>query len=590
MNNNARPPMPTMPPVGPGAQTPQEPSTRERIARYKVLARRGLGHWKMAFLVFAIGIGLTMLFVTQFIRRSYLSECTLVGKAGIRTNDDQDNASANDRAIRTSNKLKDILATRSQLEIAIKKFKLYPKTIETKGMLDASDEMKTHVKLRVQGGVFILSFDSAEVDGVNTPELVRDVTQFLADSLIEAYSNSSLSDLKTSVNFFEQQAKQAEDEVERSTTALTVFLSKHPEFALTAAPGATSQFGFAAGGVKPPKGLPGVVDRPQPKLDPALLAIYQADPTLRVLYLQRAKVEEDLKASQQALAPAPAPTSSAATAALQEQIAAATAEVDMAQKRVADTQSDLMSKASKLAPEHPDYKAAQSAAAAASSQLQQAKARLAQLQAQRPSAGGGANPYDTPGANPELIAKLKEINGQIGQREAELKSKGASALPPAPAPSTSSSTAPHPPVVPTEPVSPLVALETEWQRLLRDLSAAKTNLELRKRDYEKANMAVRAAQAASNEVMTVTEPAYKPTRASKGKSPAAIGGFAVALIIALLYMASRVALNDTIIDSADIEALQLIPVLGVVPKIHVPPPMTSKETPAPARGGVTGDV
>ena len=584
MNNTARPP-PTMPPVGPGAQPMQEPSTRERLARYRALARRGFGHWKVGLLIFLIGGGITLLVVTQFFHRSYLSEATLVPKMGIRTNDDRDDGSANDRALRIGNKLKDILATRSQLETAIKKFKLYPKMVESRGMLDAADEMKTHIKLRMQGGVFILSFESAEVDNANTPELVRDVTQYLAEELIEVYSNSSLESLRTSVNFFEQQAKQSEDEVERTTKALTVFLTKHPEFALTSQPGAQSQYGFAASGLKPPKGHPGAPERPQPRIDPALLAIYQADSTLRVLYLQRAKVEEDIKASQQLSAPAPAPTSSAAAAALQEQVALATAEVDAAQKRVVETQSDLMSKSSKLAPEHPDMKAAQVAAAAASTQLQQAKSKLQQLQAQRPSPGG-VNPYDAPGANPELLTKLKEINGQIGQREAELKSKGAGAVP---APAPSSSDAP-PASVQVEPVSPLVALETEWQRLLRDLSAAKTSLELRKKDYEKANMAVRAAQAASNEVMLVSEPAYKPTRAFKGKSPAAIAGFAIALVLAMLYMASRVALNDTIIDSADVEALQLIPVLGVVPKINVPPPTTSKETAAAARGGATGDV
>src|SRR5207302_267181 len=85
-------------------------------------------------------------------------------------------------------------------------------------------------------------------------ELVRDVTQYLADSLIETYANSNLGELKTSVNFFEQQMKQAEDDVERSTKALTVFLSKHPEFAMAAQQQAqASPFGFAP---NPAAGMP----------------------------------------------------------------------------------------------------------------------------------------------------------------------------------------------------------------------------------------------------------------------------------------------------------------------------------------------
>jgi hypothetical protein len=501
-----------------------------------------------------------------------------------------------DRSARLSAKLKDMLTTRALLEEAIKKFKLYSRTVDNKGMLDAVDEMKPHVGFRArQGGTYVIAFDSAEIENGKTQDLVRDVTQYLAEELIEAYSNSSLTDLKTSVNFFEQQLKASEDDVERATKAVTVFLSKHPEFAMSAQQGG-NQFGIAAASTltKTPK-LPGVVDRPQPKLDPALLALYQADPTLRVLYLQRAKVEEDLKASLQQAAPGPAPTSSAATAALQEQIALATADVDAAQKRVADTQADVMSKSSKLAPEHPDMKSAVVAAAAAGAQLQQAKAKLAQLQAQRAASAGGANPYEIAGANPELVAKLKDLNAQIGQREAELK-KGAGTTP-APAPSTSSdvgasATASAPPV-PVEPVSPLVALETEWQRLLRDLAGAKQTLELRKKDYEKANMSVRAAQAASNEMMAVMEPAYKPSHPFKGgRTPVAMGGAAIAMLLALLYMAARVVFNDTIIDAADVEALQLIPVLGVVPKIDVPPApkdkAKDKSAGAAPRGGAAG--
>lgn len=578
-----------MPPTGgAGAPPGAEPSTRERVARLKALMRRGLAHWKVALLMFVVAAGLGVFLAMTFVKRSYQSECTVTVRAGIRTEGGEDIPSL-DRAARLGAKLKDMLSTRSNLEATIKKFKLYPKIVDSKGMLDAIDEMKGHVQFRPrQGGAFTLSFDSAEVDGVNTPELVRDVTQSLAESLIESYSNTNLTELKTSLAFYEQQAKASEEDVEKATTALTIFLSKHPEFAIAAQqPGTGAQLGLPTvgsmmGSARPK--IPGVPTVTQPKIDPALLALYQSDPTLRVLYLQRAKAEDDLRASQQPQTPqGPAPATSAQAAALQEQIAQAQTAVDNAQKRVADTAADVASKSAVLAPEHPDMKAAQAAAANAASQLQQAKTKLAQLQAQRAAAaGGGGNPYDAPGGNPELIAKLKDINNQIGQREAELKAKGATPAPPTSTASPSAS-APAPPPVPSEPVNPLVALETEWQRLLRDLGSAKSTLELRKKDLERVSMQVRAAQAASNDMMAITEPPFKPTRAYKGgRTPAAIGGVAFALIIAILYMAARVVFNDTIIDAADVEALNLIPVLGVVPKIDV-----ARE---PTAGGATGGV
>jgi hypothetical protein len=62
-------------------------------------------------------------------------------------------------------------------------------------------------------------------------------------------------------------------------------------------------------------------------------------------------------------------------------------------------------------------------------------------------------------------------------------------------------------------------------------------------------------------------------------------GMAIALMVAFLYPTARVLFNDTIIDQQDIEGLQLIPVLGVVPKIHVNAPLA----PAPnANAGAGG--
>jgi hypothetical protein len=57
-------------------------------------------------------------------------------------------------------------------------------------------------------------------------------------------------------------------------------------------------------------------------------------------------------------------------------------------------------------------------------------------------------------------------------------------------------------------------------------------------------------------------------------------------------MAARVVFNDTIIDSEDIEAMNLIPVLGVVPRLHVAAGSTAGQSGAPpppvAEGGKAG--
>jgi capsular polysaccharide biosynthesis protein len=98
---------------------------------------------------------------------------------------------------------------------------------------------------------------------------------------------------------------------------------------------------------------------------------------------------------------------------------------------------------------------------------------------------------------------------------------------------------------------------------------------------------VLAAQAAANDVMSVLEPAYRPMHPSKGgRGTAAIVGLGVSLFLALLYMTARVAFNDTLIDAADVEALHLIPVLGVVPKLAPPHKKKARHKKGGARGAV----
>ena len=594
--------MQTNPPPGmtspPG---PVEPTTRERMARYKTLTRRALTYWKVGILLFVLGCGAAV-GIAMTVKRTYRSECVILVKPGILlANDGGESPEAH--SAKQSAKLKEALTLRSKLEGAIKKFKLYPKTVDSKGMLDAVDEMRPHVGFRARdGGTYVVSFDSSEVDGQNTQDLVRDVTQYLSEQLIEEYATGNLGDLKMRADFLQKEQSKAEADLEKATQLLTVFLSQHPEFAMEAKQAAASNpFGMppnpAMGIPLMPKQAPDKNRPAAPTMDPALAALYGSDAQLGALYRQRARLEAELKNSTPATN-TPVPVSTAGVTALQEQVNAAQAEVEAAAKRAAETQADVMSKQASLSPEHPDMKAAQANADVAARQLHQAKVKLATLQqqlhiAQNPgTAPRSDNPYETGGSNPELVAKLKEIASQIGQREAELKSKGASAQTSQPVPPASGSASGAPAVAPSPPVSPLVALETEWQRLLRGLSEAKASQDGLRKEYEKAQMGVKAQQAAANDLMQVIEAAYRPTHPAKGgRTPVAIGGALAALLIALLYMAGRVAFNDTLIDSADIEALNLIPVLGIVPKIHVTQATAHDDrAAAAAKGGRVGAV
>jgi hypothetical protein len=131
--------------------------------------------------------------------------------------------------------------------------------------------------------------------------------------------------------------------------------------------------------------------------------------------------------------------------------------------------------------------------------------------------------------------------------------------------------------------SELVQLETEWQKLLATLLDTRSEHEDLQRRLERSRLSASAAEASGGDQMMVIDPAYKPMHPTKGgRTKTALTGGVISLILALAYAFARVVFNDTIIDSADIEAMQLIPVLGVLPRVRAPaaptaPRATSKE-------------
>jgi hypothetical protein len=550
------PARPSMSAAQPGGDKAPEPTAREKVDRFKVLARRALAYWRMSLVLFVAGCAVALAVAWQ-VKRAYRSECTVLAKPRFRTDDKEE--SSDQSGPKLAARLKDMLTTRSRLESAIKAFKLYPQTTANKTMLDAADEMKPHVGFRpLDSGRYVISFDGEDA---NTVQLV---TQFLADSLIDEYASGHLGDLKREADFLAQQEETSEDELEKATRELTIFLAAHPEFALEAKQAATvTPYGQ-------PNPVAGIPLMPKlPKNTPAT-----TDPELAALYRQRARLESEAKSASAPAAsvqqPEPAPTTNKALA---DQMAQAQADVETAAKRVAEAQADLATKAN-LTEDHPDMKAARLTADQAARQLHQAKVRLASLQQQQASGaqGGAGSPYETPGrVPPEIAEKIRQVDGQIAARQKELKEAQGNA----PAPSASGAPSAAPTVAVSPGVSAVVELENNWQRLLRGLNEAKTRHDDLKLRAERAKLAVLAAQVTANEAMSVVEPAYRPSHPSKGgRTNAALIGLALSLFVATLYAAARVLFNDTLIDTADIEATKLIPVLGVVPHIEpaAPPP------------------
>jgi hypothetical protein len=515
----------------------QTRSPREQLARKWSLVRRGLMYWKGALLVLLVG-GTAALVGAWKVKHVYRSECTVLAKPHFRTDDRDESPTSAEQVARQAARLKDMLTTRARLEGAIRKFGLYPLTLANKTILDAVEEMKPHVGFRsLEGAQYVISFDGDD------PDRVLHVTQYLSESLIGDYAAGDLDDVRREAEFLAGEEKRSLSGLEDATKALTIFLASHPEFAVEAKHAAQTPFGPS-----PAAGIP---------LMPAAArgAPTSADPELNALYRERARLDSQARTaaavSRDMVSAAPS------SKPLDEQIAQAQAEVEGAAKRVAETAADLASK-SNLTEDHPDMRAARMAADAAARHLHEAKVKLGALQ-QIKASGSSASAATTTPLPAEVTEKLKQIDSQIAVRRAEL----------ARAPSTADGETPLTKLASSPAMDAVVALETDWQRLLRALNEAKAHHDELKLRGERAKLALEASRAQASERMAIVDPPFRPTHPSKGgRTNFAIAGLAMALLLAIAYGTVRVSMDDTLIDAEDIEVLALAPVLGVVPKIQ----------------------
>jgi uncharacterized protein involved in exopolysaccharide biosynthesis len=178
------------------------------------------------------------------------------------------------------------------------------------------------------------------------------------------------------------------------------------------------------------------------------------------------------------------------------------------------------------------------------------------------AASAGSNPYDAVGGDGSVQKQIAAINAQIFARSAAMR-KGTVAAADTDAGAGVSGAAGF------AATSELVQLETEWQRLLSTLHDVRVEHDDLKQKLERAKLSASAAESQGGDTMTVIDPAYLPLHPSKGgRTKTALTGGILALILALGYAFARVLFNDTIIDSADVEAMNLLPVLGVLPKVR----------------------
>ena len=243
-----------------------------------------------------------------------------------------------------------------------------------------------------------------------------------------------------------------------------------------------------------------------------------ADPTLLALEREATRIQERLGM----------PVVKRDDPRLAAQRQAAEADVKVAQK-------ELEAKLQQFTEQHPDVKLAKAHLRAAEDRLAQANDTLlhGDPSAKEPVVDRAALENDLKRVREAIAAQRRKSGGESGE---------------------------------TGGAQWIVALETEWTRLNRDVSETRERYQQLQAKQFTASMAETAATSERNAQMVIVDPAYKPTHPAKpGRAVIAGIGLAVSILFALVLALALALLDDRLYDAGDVDRLGVVPLLTVVP-------------------------
>ncbi len=471
---------------------------REQLVGLASGARRAMGFWRTALVVFLVGEIACVAYLLVHAPH-FRSETVLLYSEGVRSPDE---APARPRTLAT--RMKELSTSRRELARTVEEFDLYPDVRASYGMSDAVEELRKHLEFRAPGGnTFTIAFSG------DSPEQAQNVTGKLAERVIEQDSELRKEQASATRDFLAGEKKRAEKQLRNAEQDLAGFMAEHPRFALDVMPlatGAAIRASIAAPGLtsKAPRRRLVRVPAREPEPEPEV-AKPAPPPSLAVIEAARQHAQEKARAA-------------AAVAAARE---------DLNQKRMRYTDA------------HPDVRAAREALARAESRLDAVIRRTPKA----PAPVAPVNPA-TEEDEPKKPSKPRYVEVPV-QRKGE----------PAQDAGTGS--------------ADLVALETDWSRLTRNVTEARQRFDQVEISLFRADMVASSTSGDRAALVTVIDPAYLPQRpVPPGPRSILALFFAGSFIMAAIAAIGRALFDDRIVDTRG--ASELTEVLIEVPRAPKP--------------------
>lgn len=495
-------------------ETPK--TAAEMLEGILAFVKRSFMFWKRSTFVFLV-VALASIPGVFLKARIYRSETVVLYQENIKA-EALTGGENGDNARRVGARLRETLLSRASLEPIVKSIPRYNALAERRGMVDAVDELRGHIGFKArEGDTFEIGYEAP------SPQEAQDVTRRLGDLIVEEAAKQRNEQSKATRDYLEAQSKQNKQKTDEAQAALSSFLGQHPEFYRLLPPG--------AGGTATVPGAPGGGGfAPIPTAPPGT-----KDPVLFSMEAEAASIQRQLRAAKEgSSSPTPA------------------APAHEESQETKDARRDLEEKQRQFTDQHPDVLAAKRRLASALA----ADAKRAPPPSPTPAAPTGKL---SEAEKEQLEARLRDLRIAIAKHR--------SGHPTTPPPVTSASAAGtvHAPTAPPTPTA--VALEVEFRRLQREVESLKENQRQLDDKLFKAGLTAGASVNDRNIQVKILDPAYLPVHpSSKPRSTMLAMYLAAAFICAALLALVSARLDDRIHAKADLEVLDILPVVGVIPR------------------------
>jgi len=496
-----------------------QPTAREQLERTTTLLRRSLSFWKRALVVFVVGMAIAVPFV--FTRpRAYKSETVILYQETIRSTDVAGGEGSGENARRVGARLREVLLSRASLEPIIKDLHLYAKpgeTLDRGELIEAVDEMRKNITFRAREGD---TFEIAFVGG--TPKEAQEVTRRLGDCIVQEAVTRRAEHAKTLKEFLDAEAERNKTDLKQKEAEFAKFVALHPALAARLQGQLPTGPGVATPTTPPPP------------------ATGSGDAVLASLEARAARIERQLRAAKpDAPPPKPAPTFVPPPE---------SAELVAARK-------DLADKLARYTDKHPDVIAARNRVKAAEAQQAETNEAAAAAFAAQQAKLAQEQRLEEPPKNEKDEAALKrelaELQTQIFLRkQAKLGVEGGA-----------------PAELAALPESSEVALEVEFRRLQREVNEGRDRQRQLDEKLFKASITASSVMNDRNIQVSILDPAFLPIApVSKSRTMLLAGLLALCTLLAIGTALASARVDDRVYDRIDIERLEMLPVLGVIPR------------------------